>query len=165
MVQNQMAPGTFPQFAQTPGLEEFQQPTAGAMTAGAMTAGAIPITAQPSTTVPDPQTQYTDPTGVVPTANNGVEQQTVSKSVSSVSSWQFGCSLANCDVLIQFNVMFSSDSINFPQLLNSQVHGKTKTESQYTPIQTTILIYLVGNVYRIGCMEYSQLSYIFCTAT
>ncbi|KAI0230050.1 RRM domain-containing protein [Lamellibrachia satsuma] len=77
MVQNQMAPGTFPQFAQTPGLEEFQQPTAGAMTAGAMTAGAIPITAQPSTTVPDPQTQYTDPAGVVPTANNGVEQQTM----------------------------------------------------------------------------------------
>jgi len=69
-----MAPGTFPQFAQTPGLEEFQQPSA-----GAMTAGAIPIAAQPPTTVTDPQTQYTDPQGTVATATNGVEQQTVSK--------------------------------------------------------------------------------------
>ncbi|KAK2191991.1 hypothetical protein NP493_41g03022 [Ridgeia piscesae] len=72
MVQNQMAPGTFPQFAQTPGLEEFQQPSA-----GAMTAGAIPIAAQPPTTVTDPQTQYTDPQGTVSTATNGVEQQTM----------------------------------------------------------------------------------------
>ena len=85
MVQNQMAPGSFPQFAQTPGLEEFQQSSA-----GAMSAGAIPIAAQSPTTVADPQAQYSDPLGQIASAANGVEQQTVSQSVSSVSLlWLF----------------------------------------------------------------------------